>query len=114
MHPQHAGLVHPDSDPAGLGPARDAVDPGRQHAARRGVDPAGQPKPSTTPPTSAHVPPLQSTPSATPKPTPNGGNQPLAETGSNAPVGLIAGGAALVIALGGGAVYMAGRARRSS
>ncbi|MFG2780705.1 hypothetical protein ACGFY7_22990 [Streptomyces prunicolor] len=76
--------------------------------------PPASPKPSTTPPTSAHVPPLKSSPSPSPKATPNGGNQPLAETGSNAPVGLIAGGAALVIALGGGAVYMAGRSRRSS
>ena len=76
--------------------------------------PPASPKPSTTPPTSAHVPPLKSSPSPSPKATPNGGNQPLAETGSNAPVGLIAGGAALVIALGGGAVYMASRSRRSS
>jgi hypothetical protein len=76
--------------------------------------PPASPKPSTTPPTSAHVPPLKSSPSPSPKATPNGGNQPLAETGSNAPVGFIAGGAALVIALGGGAVYMASRARRSS
>lgn len=76
--------------------------------------PPASPKPSTTPPTSAHVPPLKSSPSPSPKATPNGGNQPLAETGSNAPVGLIAGGAALVIALGAGGVYAAGRARRSS
>ncbi|MCX5242916.1 hypothetical protein OG824_47730 [Streptomyces prunicolor] len=76
--------------------------------------PPASPKPSTTPPTSAHVPPLKSSPSPSPKATPNGGNTPLAETGSNAPVGLIAGGAALVIVLGGGAVYMAGRSRRSS
>ncbi|WP_329242552.1 hypothetical protein OG223_04290 [Streptomyces sp. NBC_01478] len=76
--------------------------------------PPASPKPSTTPPTSAHVPPLTSTPSPSPKATPNGGKQPLAETGSSAPVGLIAGGAALVIALGAGGVYAAGRARRSS
>ncbi|MET7486450.1 hypothetical protein [Streptomyces sp. NPDC005538] len=75
--------------------------------------PPASPKPSTTPPTSAHVPPLKATPTATPSPTPNGGKQPLAETGSSAPVGLIAGGAALVIALGAGGVYAAGRARRS-
>jgi hypothetical protein len=75
--------------------------------------PPASPKPSTTPTTSAHVPPLKSTPSATPSPTPNGGKQPLAETGSSAPVGLIAGGAALVIALGAGGVYASGRARRS-
>ncbi|MFF7474685.1 hypothetical protein [Streptomyces sp. NPDC008092] len=71
------------------------------------------PKPSSTPPTTSHVPPLQSTPPATPKPSPSGSTPPLAETGSSAPVGLIAGAAALVVAVGAGAVYAAGRARRS-
>ncbi|MGW2522402.1 hypothetical protein ACWC09_36505 [Streptomyces sp. NPDC001617] len=71
------------------------------------------PKPSTTPPTTPDVPPLQSTPPATPKPSPSDSTPPLAETGSSAPVGLIAGVAALVVAVGGGAVYAAGRARRS-
>ena len=74
--------------------------------------PPASPKPSTTPPTSSDVPPLKSTPDAS-KPTPNGSSQPLAETGSNAPVGLLAGGAVLVLALGGGVVYAASRARRS-
>ena len=76
--------------------------------------PPSSPKPSTsTPPTTPKVPPLKSTPPATPAPSPSGSTPPLAETGSNAPVGLIAGGAALVIALGGGALYTARRARRS-
>ncbi|WP_279576800.1 LAETG motif-containing sortase-dependent surface protein [Streptomyces sp. GC420] len=38
----------------------------------------------------------------------------MAETGSSAPVGMIAGGAALVVALGAGAVYAAGRRTRRS
>ncbi|RRR81221.1 LPXTG cell wall anchor domain-containing protein, partial [Streptomyces sp. RP5T] len=38
---------------------------------------------------------------------------PLAETGSSAPVGPIAGGAAAVIALGAAALYGTRRARRS-
>jgi hypothetical protein len=94
-------------------PATPSAPAGSTPPAEESTPPA-TPEPSTTPPTSAHVPPLQSTPSPTPKPTPNGGKQPLAETGSNAPVGLLAGGAALVIALGGGALFAASRARRSS
>ncbi|KUN82742.1 hypothetical protein [Streptomyces griseoruber] len=71
------------------------------------------PKPSSTPPTTPDVPPLTSTPPATPTPSPSGSKPPLAETGAGAPVGLIAGAAALVVAAGAGAVYAAGRARRS-
>ncbi|MFE2884820.1 hypothetical protein [Streptomyces sp. NPDC059272] len=101
------------TQPASAPPATPSTPADSTPPAEESTPPAS-PKPSTTPPTSAHVPPLKSSPSPTPKATPNGGNQPLAETGSNAPVGLIAGGAALVIALGGGAVYMASRTRRSS
>ncbi|MEV0742497.1 hypothetical protein AB0I51_42770 [Streptomyces sp. NPDC050549] len=99
--------------PAPAPPATPSTPAGSTPPAEESTPPAS-PKPSTTPPTSAHVPPLKSTPSPTPKATPNGGKQPLAETGSNAPVGLVAGGAALVIALGGGVVHAASRARRSS
>lgn len=101
------------TQPASAPPATPSAPADSTPPAEESTPPAS-PKPSTTPPTSAHVPPLKSTPSATPSPTPNGGKQPLAETGSSAPVGLIAGGAALVIALGAGGVYAAGRARRSS
>lgn len=75
--------------------------------------PPTSPSPSSTPPTTPDVPPLESTPPTTPQSTPSNSTPPLAETGSSAPVGLIAGGAALVVALGAGAVFMAGRARRS-
>lgn len=101
------------TQPASVPPATPSTPVDSTPPAEESTPPAS-PKPSTTPPTSAHVPPLKSSPSPSPKATPNGGNQPLAETGSNAPVGLIAGGAALVIALGAGGVYAAGRARRSS
>ncbi|MFF4560144.1 hypothetical protein [Streptomyces sp. NPDC001435] len=75
--------------------------------------PPTTPKPSTTPPTTPDVPPLQSTPPTTPKPSPSDSKPPLAETGASAPVGLIAGAAALVIVAGAGAVYMTSRTRRS-
>ncbi|MBK6013334.1 hypothetical protein [Streptomyces sp. MBT53] len=101
------------TQPASAPPATPSTPAGSTPPADE-TTPPPSPKPSTTPPTSAHVPPLKSTPTPTPKPTPNGGKQPLAETGSNAPVGLLAGGAALVIALGGGVVYAASRSRRSS
>ncbi|MCX4911402.1 hypothetical protein [Streptomyces sp. NBC_00878] len=76
--------------------------------------PATTPKPSTTPTTTPDVPPLESTPPAGSgsNPSPSDSSPPLAETGAGAPVGLIAGGAAVVIALGAGAVFAA-RARRS-
>ncbi|MFJ5306572.1 hypothetical protein [Streptomyces sp. NPDC088350] len=101
------------TQPASAPPVTPSAPAGSTPPAEESTPPV-TPKPSTTPPTSAHVPPLKSTPSPTPKPTPNGDKQPLAETGSNAPVGLIAGGAALVVALGAGAMFAAGRARRSS
>ncbi|MFF4588645.1 hypothetical protein [Streptomyces sp. NPDC001388] len=76
--------------------------------------PPTTPEPSsTTPTTTSDVPPLESTPPATPKPSPSGSTPPLAETGSSAPVGLIAGGAALAVAIGAAAVYATTRTRRS-
>lgn len=72
--------------------------------------PPASPKPSTTPPTTPDVPPMHSAP---PSPSPSGSKPPLAETGSSAPVGLIAGAAGLVLLLGAGTVYVTGRARRS-
>ncbi|MFJ8793548.1 hypothetical protein [Streptomyces sp. NPDC102462] len=71
------------------------------------------PKPAKTPPTSADVPPLQSAPPATPEPSPHDSAPPLAETGSGAPVGPIAGAAAVVVVLGAGALAVARRSRRS-
>lgn len=74
--------------------------------------PPPTPKPSATPPTTPDVPPLSSKPPVTPEPSSSDSTPPLAETGAGAPVGLIAGGAAVVIALGAGAVFAA-RSRRS-
>ncbi|MFF4055345.1 LAETG motif-containing sortase-dependent surface protein [Streptomyces sp. NPDC001668] len=71
------------------------------------------PPASSTPPTTPDVPPLESTPPTAPAPSPSDSTPPLAETGSSAPVGPIAGGAALVIALGAGALFAARRTRRS-
>ena len=72
------------------------------------------PPSSSTPPTTPDVPPLESTPPTTPGPSPSESTPPLAETGSSAPVGPIAGGAAAVIALGAAALYgTRRRARRS-
>ncbi len=48
-----------------------------------------------------------------PEPSPSDSGPPLAETGASAPVGTLAGGAALVVALGAGAVFASRRARRS-
>jgi hypothetical protein len=75
--------------------------------------PAATPKPSSTPTTTPDVPPLTSTPPATPKPSPSDSSPPLAETGANGSLGPIAGGAALVIVAGAGAVFMSRRTRRS-
>ncbi|MFD8739532.1 LAETG motif-containing sortase-dependent surface protein [Streptomyces sp. NPDC059618] len=75
--------------------------------------PAATPKPSSTPTTTPDVPPLSSTPPATPKPSPSESKPPLAETGANGMLGPIAGGAALVIVAGAGAVVMSRRTRRS-
>ncbi|MFE2219222.1 hypothetical protein ACFW93_45930 [Streptomyces canus] len=71
------------------------------------------PPTSSTPPTTPDVPPLESTPPTSPAPSPSESTPPLAETGSSAPVGLIAGGAAAVIALGAAALYGTRRTRRS-
>jgi len=76
--------------------------------------PPTTPKPSTTPPTTPDVPPLESTPPTTPEPTPSESTPPLAETGSSAPTGLIAAGAALIVTLGAGAMYAASRRTRRS
>ncbi|MEU3341772.1 hypothetical protein [Streptomyces sp. NPDC006668] len=86
-----------------------------QPPAEESTPPATPTKPSTstTPPTTPRVPPVTSTPPTTPTPSPSESTPPLAETGSSAPVGLIAGSGALVIALGAGAVYATRRARRS-
>ncbi|MFJ4690088.1 hypothetical protein [Streptomyces sp. NPDC088766] len=76
--------------------------------------PPTTPEPATsTPSTTSDVPPLESTPPAAPEPSPQGSTQPLAETGSSAPVGLIAGGAALAVAIGAGTIYATTRTRRS-
>ncbi|MFE3857095.1 hypothetical protein ACFXPN_38905 [Streptomyces griseorubiginosus] len=72
------------------------------------------PPSSSTPPTTPDVPPLESTPPTAPAPSPSDSTPPLAETGSSAPVGPIAAGAAAVIALGAAALYgTRRRARRS-
>ncbi|MFR0352264.1 hypothetical protein [Streptomyces sediminimaris] len=96
-------------------PTTPGTPPAKQPPTKVTTPPATPTKPSTatTPPTTSHVPPLKSTPPATPKPSPSASTPPLAETGSSAPVGLIAGGAAAVIALGAGALYTARRTRRS-
>ncbi|WP_340377628.1 hypothetical protein U5640_22830 [Streptomyces sp. SS7] len=76
--------------------------------------PPTTPEPSaTTPSTTSDVPPLETTPPTTPTPSPSRSTPPLAETGSSAPVGLIAGGAALAVVIGAGAVYATTRTRRS-
>ncbi|MGW3291262.1 hypothetical protein ACWDR3_42210 [Streptomyces sp. NPDC001002] len=74
--------------------------------------PPTTPAPSTTPPTTPDVPPM-TTPPNTPEPKSSPSGPPLAETGSSAPVGAIAGGAAAVVAIGAGALYMGRRTRRS-
>ncbi|WP_427167426.1 hypothetical protein ACQF4J_32100 [Streptomyces sp. C1-1] len=96
-------------------PATPSTPPASQPPAKETTPPATPTKPSsaTTPPTTPDVPPLQSTPPTTPTPSPSDSTPPLAETGSSAPVGPIAGGAAAVIALGAGALYMTRRTRRS-
>ncbi|MEU9247536.1 hypothetical protein [Streptomyces sp. NPDC048385] len=114
VHPRPAGLAHPDTVPVDAGhaehtsrrPAAHARDDAARHAHPHALNrhhPAH------------HIPrpPLQSAPPATPTPSPSDSTPPLAETGSNAPGGLTAGTAALVNALGAGAVYATHRARRS-
>lgn len=94
----------PASPPATEPPSEETTPP---------ATPTTPPPTSTTPPTTPDVPPLESVPPTTPGPSPSGSTPPLAETGSSAPVGLIAGGAATVIALGFGALYAGRRTRRS-
>ncbi|BBC31078.1 uncharacterized protein SGFS_023720 [Streptomyces graminofaciens] len=100
------------SQPTPSSPATPTTPAGDEPPAETTTPPT-TPRTSTTPPTTPDVPPLSSTPPTTPKPTPSDSTPPLAETGSSAPVGLIAGGAALVVAVGAGAMFAAGRARRS-
>lgn len=76
--------------------------------------PPTTPDTSTTPPTTPDVPPAESVPPTSPEPTPSESTPPLAETGAGAPVGAIAGAAAVVVALGAGALFLARRARRVS
>lgn len=94
----------PASPPASEPPAEETTPP---------ATPTPPPATSTTPPTTPDVPPLESVPPTTPAPSPSESTPPLAETGSSAPVGLIAGGAATVIALGAAALYTGRRTRRS-
>ncbi|MEV7074725.1 hypothetical protein [Streptomyces sp. NPDC093990] len=94
----------PSSPPASEPPADESTPP---------ATPTAPPATSTTPPTTPDVPPLESTPPTSPAPSPSDSTPPLAETGSSAPVGAIAGGAAAVIALGAAALYGTRRARRS-
>jgi hypothetical protein len=80
--------------------------------------PTGETTPPTTPkpskpPTTPDVPPLESTPPTTPEPTPSDSTPPLAETGSSTPVGPVVGAAALVVAVGAGALFATRRTRRS-
>ncbi|MFF5494310.1 hypothetical protein [Streptomyces aquilus] len=105
----------PTPTPSESTPDTPSTPPTSQPPAQETTPPATPTTPSTetTPPTTPDVPPLESTPPATPTPSPSDSTPPLAETGSSAPVGLIAGGAALVIALGAGAMYTTRRTRRS-
>ncbi|MFF0383961.1 hypothetical protein [Streptomyces sp. NPDC004286] len=99
--PETSASPAPSAPPAGSEPSAPA----------EGGQPPVSPKPGATPSTNPDVPPVRSSAPA-PKSSPNGGNPPLAETGASAPVGMLAGGAALVLAVGAGTVY-ASRARRS-
>ncbi|MEU6379195.1 hypothetical protein [Streptomyces sp. NPDC046909] len=105
----------PTPTPSESTPATPSTPPASQPPAQETTPPATPTTPSTatTPPTTPDVPPLESTPPATPTPSPSDSTPPLAETGSSAPVGLIAGGGALVIALGVGAIRMTRRTGRS-
>ncbi|MHC5905225.1 LAETG motif-containing sortase-dependent surface protein [Streptomyces sp. S6] len=71
-----------------------------------------KPVSETTPPTTPEVPPLETPPPTTPTPSPSESTPPLAETGSSTPVGPIAGGAAVVVAVGAGAMFFANRSRK--
>ncbi|WP_343243797.1 hypothetical protein [Streptomyces sp. SID13726] len=101
----------PTPPPSETPPNTPTPPPATKPPAEETTPPATTPPPATsTPPTTPDVPPMTSTP---PSPTPSESTPPLAETGSSAPVGLISGGAALVIALGAGAVYATRRGRHS-
>jgi hypothetical protein len=103
----------PDSpSPSQSAPATPTTPAASEPPADKTTEPAS-PKPSSTPSTTPDVPPLTSTPPATPSPSPSESTPPLAETGASGPLGPIAGGAALVIVAGAGAVVMSRRARRS-
>lgn len=103
----------PDSpSPSQSAPATPTTPVASEPPADKTTEPAS-PKPSSTPSTTPDVPPLTSTPPATPSPSPSESTPPLAETGASGPLGPIAGGAALVIVAGAGAVVMSRRARRS-
>ncbi|MEU9138956.1 LAETG motif-containing sortase-dependent surface protein [Streptomyces sp. NPDC048404] len=93
-------------------PATPSTPAASEPPADKTTEPA-TPKPSSTPSTTPDVPPLTSTPPATPAPSPSDSTPPLAETGASGQLGPIAGGAALVIVAGAGAVVMSRRARRS-
>ncbi|WP_329297421.1 hypothetical protein OG410_01745 [Streptomyces sp. NBC_00659] len=103
----------PDSpSPSQSAPATPTTPAASEPPADKTTEPAS-PKPSSTPSTTPDVPPLTSTPPATPSPSPSDSTPPLAETGASGPLGPIAGGAAVVIVAGAGAVVMSRRARRS-
>lgn len=105
----------PDSpSPSQSAPATPTTPAASEPPADKTTEPAS-PKPSSTPSTTPDVPPLTSTPPATPSPSPSPSDStpPLAETGASGPLGPIAGGAAVVIVAGAGAVVMSRRARRS-
>lgn len=103
----------PDSpSPSQSAPATPTTPAASEPPADETTEPAS-PKPSSTPSTTPDVPPLTSTPPATPSPSPSDSTPPLAETGASGQLGPIAGGAALVIVAGAGAVVMSRRARRS-
>ncbi|GAA3882133.1 hypothetical protein GCM10023084_38840 [Streptomyces lacrimifluminis] len=93
-------------------PATPTTPEGSEPPAEESTPPT-TPDTSTTPPTTPDVPPAESTPPTGPEPTPSESTPPLAETGAGAPVGTIAGAAAVVVAIGAGALFMARRARRS-
>ncbi|MFF3890009.1 hypothetical protein [Streptomyces sp. NPDC001914] len=103
----------PDSPaPSPSTPATPATPSSSEPPADETTEPA-TPKPSSTPSTTPDVPPLTSTPPTTPSPSPSESTPPLAETGASGPIGPIAGGAALVIVAGAGALVMSRRSRRS-
>jgi len=99
--------------PSQSAPATPSTPAAGQPPADASTSPAPTPKSSSTPTTTPDVPPLTSTPSATPTPSASDSKPPLAETGASGQLGPIAGGAALVIVAGAGAVVMSRRTRRS-